>query len=139
MQAKQPPAIHKKAHLVFAVGVLREEFLAQLSALGVVGPQADGIHGLVAAIGLHLGNLGAVGRQDLLLAAGGIQFAVGGPLQEADAALAELLGHDGRIGGVQRRQRRIVAFAHSAVDRELAHESALSRYANLGREPGVKR
>ena len=117
MEAKQTAAIDKKAHLVFAVGVLREEFLAQLSALGVIGPQADGIHGLVAASGLHFGNLSAVGRQDLLLATGCIQFAMGGPLLEADAALAELCGHDGRIGGVQRWQRRIVAFAHSVVDR----------------------
>ena len=73
----------------------------------MIRPQADGIHGLVAAVGLHLGNFCAVGRQDFLLATGRIQLPVGGPLLEANAALAELLSHDGRIGGVQRWQRRI--------------------------------
>jgi hypothetical protein len=97
VKAEQTPAFHKETHFVFAVGVLGQERLAEGCTIGVIRHQPDGIHGGVRPAGLHAGDLGGIGHQDLLRCGAGWQFGPGGPALEADAALRQFGGDQGWI------------------------------------------
>ena len=106
VEAKQAPALHKEAHLVFAVGVLSQKLLAQGGPIGVAGFEADRVHRRVGTVRLHPGHIRGVGRQDLGLVGARGQLGRGLPALKPHPPGGELVGNQGGVAGNQLRQGR---------------------------------
>ncbi len=91
MQAEQAGALDKKPHLVFAMGVLVEEFFPQRLFLRVIGAQADDVPALVALFGDQFINRMLIGGNDRFRAGICAEVAVGLPALEADAFGVQLI------------------------------------------------
>ena len=90
VQAEQAAALDEEAHLVFGVGVLSQELLAQGQPIGMVGAQADRIDRAIAAFGLDKGDFAGIGGQDRLAVRIRLQIGPGGPALEADSPGGQL-------------------------------------------------
>ena len=106
MEAKQPSALHKETHLVFAVGVFSQKLLAQGGPIGVAGFEPYRIHGGEVSVLLHPGHIRGVGPKDLGLLGASGQLGRGFPSLKLHPPEGKFGGNQGGVAGDQLGQGR---------------------------------
>ena len=107
VQAEQTGALDKKPDLVFAMGVLIQEFFPQRLFLRVIGAQADDVPALIALFGDQFVNRMLIGGNHRFCAGVCAEVAVGLPAFETDAFGVKLLLNRFGVGAVPDRRLRI--------------------------------